>query len=69
MTEKAKLTLVSNGDDWEGLYVGDELYCEGHEVSHDQVAAALGHELTYQFTPLDFLRERGTLPRKLSNVP
>lgn len=69
MAGKSKLTLVSDGNYWQGLYVDGELYCEGHAVTPDQVAAALGHELTYQYTDAEWLQERGTLPRKLANVP
>ncbi len=63
-----KLTLVSNGDDWEGLYVNGELACEGHEVSPEDVAAVFERHLDRIYVDPFWLQQRGYLPKNLTEV-
>ena len=32
-----KIRLLSNGEDWEGLYIDDKLVAEGHKITLDMV--------------------------------
>lgn len=63
------LTLV-NSNDWRGLYVGEELVLEGHNLRAVDVAnAALGcTEVREREADSDWLQEEGNLPPSLSQV-
>ncbi len=63
-----KLTIVSDGDYWEGLYVDGELACEGHCVTVNDVAAAVGVHITSLLVDSHWMADRGNLPKKLSKV-
>jgi hypothetical protein len=66
-----KLTIV-HGDDWEGIYVGDDLQTEGHSIAlAEGIAFAIEHKVTgvtTMFADLDWLRREGRLPQHLGNV-
>ncbi len=65
-----KVTLVSNGDDWEGLYVDGKLKTEGHSVTPHDLAAALDLEWERVTVSSNWLGyEVGSLPQELSKIP
>jgi len=63
------LTLV-RADDWEGIYVGDKLACEGHYVELTVgIALAIEHKATGIKTVWrDWIHDRGDLPQNLADV-
>lgn len=70
-----ELRLVS-GDDWEGLYVGNELYAQGHEIQIEKVFEAfkeyngkLSGEWTSEWVDQEWLEERGSLPTSYTDIP
>ena len=72
MTEKASACIVSNDDDWEGIYINGKLAAEGHRISlHDVLDALKGNILTdFEFRTCnrDWLYDQGNLPDELENV-
>lgn len=69
-TTSPVLTVVSNGDDWEGLYIDGVLFSEGHSVSVRDLARAIGWQLTKIEVSSDWLGNEVTgLPAKLTDVP
>ncbi len=65
-----KLTLVTNGDDWEGLYLNGQLYSQDHKVSLHDLAAALGFEIANVEVSADWLGDTVCqLPEKLTDIP
>ena len=71
-TEKAFVVIVSNDDDWEGLYINRKLVCEGHKVSvADALDALTGKHLASWETHIcdrDWLYDMGNLPDDLDRV-
>jgi len=63
-----KLVLVTNYDDWEGLYIDGELVLEGHRVRRDEIFEKLGIDYTEVEAAEGWLESRGSLPQKLSDV-
>ena len=65
-----KITLVSNGDDWEGLYVDGELVVEGHSITARDMANALGADMENVYVSYEWLGGKvNTLPQRLSKIP
>lgn len=62
-----EITLVE-GDDWSGLYVDGKLVAEGHSFSNSELLEYCGVKHNRGFADLDWLADRGTLPKKLSDV-
>lgn len=62
------LTLVSNKDDWEGLYVDGILWAEDHSISSETLLKALGIEIEHITVDADWLYERGNLPNNLEEI-
>jgi len=56
------------GGDWVGIYVGGELFAEGHSLQPREVAAACGFELEQRDCDDDWLCGLGRLPVRLSDV-
>jgi len=65
---RKKLVLVTNYDDWEGLYIDGELVLEGHRVRRDEMFTMLGIDYTEVEAAEGWLESRGTLPKNLSDV-
>lgn len=63
-----RLVLVTNYDDWEGLYIDGVLVLEGHKIRKDEMFTVLGINYTEVETAEGWLESRGTLPRNLSDV-
>jgi hypothetical protein len=65
-----KITIVSNGDDWEGLYLDGVLFCQDHKVTTQDVASALDLEVDNVYVSCKWLGGKvSSLPDKLSKVP
>lgn len=65
-----KITIVSNGDDWEGLYLDGVLVDEGHEITPLALAEALGLENERVYVSYQWLGEKvSNLPEKLNKIP
>lgn len=62
------ITLVK-ADDWQGIYVKDKLFREGHGFRFDEGLEALGAPIESFFTDSEWLADRGSLPNNLSEVP
>lgn len=70
MSPTPKITIVSNGDDWEGLYLDGVLFCEGHDVTLRDLARALDLENEKIYVSTEWLGGKASnLPEKLSKVP
>lgn len=72
MTKKIERLTLVRGDEWEGVYLDNRLWIEGHRFSLAQVMHELGGKVV-QFgdviTPDDvWLMDRGTLPTRLDDV-
>lgn len=72
MDDKAQVHIVSNDDDWSGLYINGRLITEGHRISlHDALDALKGKTLEdYEFRTCDrrWLFDHGNLPDDLEHV-
>lgn len=62
-----KVTLVE-GSDWQGLYIGDVLFRQGHRISAEDLAAAVGVSLRIAYVEDEWLQNRGELPSKFEDV-
>lgn len=70
MNPTPKITIVSNGNDWEGLYLDGVLFCEDHKITPYDLARALDLESEAVEVSYQWLGEKVTrLPEKLSGVP
>lgn len=70
MNPTPKITIVSNGDDWEGLYLDGVLFEEDHKIRVRHLAEALGLEIETVEVSRRWLGEKVTsLPEKLSAIP
>lgn len=66
----SKITLVSNGDDWEGLYIDGELFAERHFITARDVADALDVEMERVEVSTNWLGGKvSRLPQQLSKIP
>lgn len=59
---------VSNGDDWEGIYLDGKLLAQGHSVSAEDILLALGHKVKYEMTEEGWLEDQGYLPDNIQDV-
>ena len=65
-----KITIVSNGDDWEGLYLDGVLFEEDHKIRVRHLAEALDLEIeTVEVSPRWLGEKVVSLPEKLSAIP
>lgn len=65
-----KITIVSNGDDWEGLYLDGVLFCQDHQITVHDLTAALGLDSeTVEVSPRWLGEKVVSLPEKLSTIP
>lgn len=68
MNENTELTLVSNGDDWEGLYVNGVLVHEDHSIRLEDFATLLGFNLELVYVDQSWIERKGGLPNRLKEV-
>jgi hypothetical protein len=64
-----EITIVTNYDDWEGLYVNGVLSKEGHKIRLNDVLEKLG--VTAQYIEFDnswIEQQGGRLPARLNDV-
>lgn len=61
------LTLVTNYDDWEGVYLDGKIVDQGHRIDWREVLKSLGHIVKYEEADSAWLSERGCLPKKLED--
>jgi hypothetical protein len=61
------ITIVK-GDDWHGLYKDGTLLVEGHKLTYEDIADALGVKITEKECDQEWLEDNGNLPKKLSDV-
>lgn len=59
--------LVTNCDDWEGLYVDGELVAQDHQVKRDNFLGLESYE-TWEVSS-EYTHEVGYLPDYLSEIP
>lgn len=65
-----KITIVSNYDNWEGVYVDGELKTEGHSVDSEEILKLLGMDVEKIEVSTDYLGGKvAGLPQKLSKIP
>lgn len=70
MNPTPKITIVSNGDDWEGLYLDSVLFCQDHSITAKDLARALGLEMDKVYVDCEWLGgEVASLPEKLNKIP
>lgn len=62
-----KLTVVSNHDDWEALYVEGKLWTEGHHLTWKHLAQALGIEVDEIYAG-KHLEQYGSCPSNLEDL-
>lgn len=72
MSEKVSICIVSNDDDWSGLYVNCTLFFEGHSIPNRELLDAIkGKTLAdyeYRVCDSDWLSDHGNLPDELEHV-
>ena len=62
------LTIIK-ADDWEGLYDDSgSLLAEGHSLTYEDIADALGIVITEKRANQAWLEDIGRLPKRLSEV-
>lgn len=61
------ITITTNHDDWEGLYVNGVLFTEGHKLRSEDIFEALGIEYE-EITAYSHLENYGSLPDKLEDL-
>jgi hypothetical protein len=65
-----KITIVSNGDDWEGLYIDGVLRKDSHSITPRDLANALGLEFEMKEVSPEWLGEEVVgLPSRLDKIP
>ena len=65
-----KIQIVTNDDDWEGLYIDGTLVAQDHQVSIHNLAAALDIEIEEIHVSYEYLGgEVSHLPEKFSKIP
>lgn len=70
MNPTPKITIVSNGDDWEGLYLDGVLFDQDHSITAKNLARALGLKINKVYVSHEWLGDKVShLPEKLSGVP
>lgn len=63
-----KITIVTNEDDWEGLYVDGKIVVQDHKLRVEDVLAALGIYAETVTCDHDWLLNFGYLPNNLEDV-
>jgi hypothetical protein len=63
-----KITLVTNHDDWEGIYIDGKLYTEGHRVGLEDLAEALKLDFEKITADCKWLLNSCGLPADLEDV-
>ncbi|NOQ49755.1 MAG: hypothetical protein GQ553_03725 [Nitrosomonadaceae bacterium] len=63
-----ELVLVTNYNDWEGLYIDGKLVLEGHVIRKDEMLTILGINYTEVEAAEGWLESCGCLPKNLSDV-
>jgi hypothetical protein len=61
------LTLVTNYDDWEGLYLDGEMIEQGHKINWEDVLSYLNFNLETKEADYDWLADEGALPEKIED--
>ncbi len=61
ITDLIDVAFVTNHDDWEGLYINGTLSTEGHRLTIQDFAEAIGLKLNTK-TAGPWLLDRGSLP-------
>lgn len=75
-----KLTLVSGEEDWEGLYIDDDLVTENHTISSHQIILELMNyregKLNVELEDVQmitvsapWMEKQGHLPNSLKKIP
>jgi hypothetical protein len=65
-----KTKLVTNHNDWEGLYIDGKLVIEGHSISLLDFARATGIDLEQVAVSTEWLGETvGNLPKSFGKIP
>ena len=62
-----KLTIVSNNDDWDGMYLDGLIIDQGHQLDWEHILSKLGFSLESKEADYDWLSERGNLPSELDD--
>jgi len=62
------VTLVTNYEDWEGLYIDGVLKTEGHSIALREAFEACGILLFVKEADHEWLDEQGSLPDTLKEV-
>ena len=60
--------FVSNGDDWEGIYINGRLVAQGHTIEISEVLMSLGYEVVDKLTEEGWLEDQGYLPENITDV-
>ena len=63
-----KLTIVTNNDDWDGMYLDGQLIDQGHQLDWEHILSKLGFILETKDVDNDWLSECGSLTSKLEYV-
>ena len=66
-----EVTMVTNDDDWDGLYFGDELVTEGHSIHTYELLKLLEDKGLLKFEVIiadEMLEEMGRCPSNLKDV-
>lgn len=63
-----EVTLVDNGDDWEGLYLNGKLVDQSHKILLEDLCRELKIRFMLRFVNKEWLNDRDSLPEDLSEV-
>jgi hypothetical protein len=63
-----KITIVTNEDDWEGLYIDGKIAVQDHKLRVEDVLDALGICAESVTCDYDWLFDQGYLPSDLKDV-
>ena len=63
----SRLTIVTNYDDWEGVYLDGKIIDQGHSIDWKLVLSELGFTLDEQEADHDWLAYEGYLPEKIED--
>lgn len=63
----SKVTLATNYDDWEGLYIDGVLFTQGHQIRLQDLARALGINIE-EVACSDYLGKYGNLPNSIDDL-
>ncbi len=63
-----KITIVTNYDDWEGLYFDGKLVDQGHQITVEDLLKSL--EIPFKTVEVDneWFFEKSVLPKELKDV-